>query len=1375
MEKTKILFLTTIKKSIYDNKLVYFTYEEMKISGKNSEYIKTKKIDEINEFYILFNEFDVDKNLLDEKNEENEEYEKGGENKENKRSIKIFLIVSNCSNEDNNRKKYEIIINYQSNKINFIFNLDIGNSTKTKLYDDTRFEKLIIDFNKNFQIFYKEEKKRNNEYDEADYIENLAKDSLAYLEEEKNDIFDINFDIIIFLLIYIKNSKDNNMSISTLLEACNLNKITYDRQNYIYNKEKINEFVKEIFTNLENDQKAWPFNEIQAFENGNDEENQEDENEKENKIEDTKNMNATEIIFIKIILGYYSKFGYLDDMKLFLMNDIIKNKTINVLSLEVKEKYISYSFRENFMKLLDDKGGILEKLKLETNILEYFKLISENFSVLYELIKQVGMKKYNVEFQNINIDTELYDIKEIHKRIIEKEKKNNNYFLNFTPFIQKCIYVFEGARLDKLILLNEFIDEETKCNNSNEITNIKMDLGNKIKSTINIYIEFNSKKYNFFLLEKIPEMNQYLDEKMRFQILRNNNLNSNNKEDANNIFNVIITKKLYNYFDNKKNFFYNIIKNIVGLEYFNYVVQIASEINDLANELYAWVSNNIKSYKKELKIDIKHDLFKVFCYLMNYNQGNKLLKIIQTSINDQKVIDIYLYFLENIITHKLDSDNNNYQNIIEYFFENKNYPKIIPRLLSNSEIKQKEKMKDYIFNKLKNNIITFEEFYSRNITQNIKLLYELKENEFFNDSKYKDYEYTEKTKNIIGKIKLDFENGDLSFQKASAIFNNFVEMKEYDYKFMLLFFGKDENESENFIKLSKSFSNSVSKFHKTIKDLEEIKKYFENFYPNSKQNEILNIDNLIILFKNIKLKLYDEIKTKDEYKNIINYLDEAAKNNKLNKRSLCFKKIYENEKIINQINKLGQKSDKDSETLIMKNTIKKFNNLKTIFEREKIENINDNIKCLLELFYEYNDDKLLYDEIIFLKNYFNIKMNVDEIKTIHLDLKLFALTNKINYILLGLLEIKEIFKENINIDDEEEIFIMINNYLNDIKNENIELKKLDEIISFLKRFNIFLLGEEKTIKLRKTKTEIKKINNIYEKQNNEQLINYSKEAEKQNNDINFNIQNREIFCEFLKLIQNNPESLQFAKSQNEKNAKFLLEFLVESDEKKNLQEKDVHGFIKTIQLLEKILKTKNKFSQLIKLINNAITVPNDANYLGEYINNYIRNFNGIKSLYIDSMDKSGSSSLIIASILTNSLAKVTYNNITIEYYKNNKDKNILDIEALEELRGKAVIMKSYMKINKEQEIALDNNYNNVKIFVDLIQKFKILNNYLYNLYNIGIPEPDNYIISINITEKDINKIIKENKFDYSDIECFMCGKKYKINYLIDHFLISRDE
>ena len=114
-------------------------------------------------------------------------------------------------------------------------------------------------------------------------------------------MFDINFEIVIFLLLYLKNAEDENSNISTLFEAFHLKKITFDRMD-IYKKDDINKFLKDIFNKLEENKEAWPFNEIQKFE--------------KKRIEDLK-MTLTEIKFIEILLGYYSNYGSLEDFKIF--------------------------------------------------------------------------------------------------------------------------------------------------------------------------------------------------------------------------------------------------------------------------------------------------------------------------------------------------------------------------------------------------------------------------------------------------------------------------------------------------------------------------------------------------------------------------------------------------------------------------------------------------------------------------------------------------------------------------------------------------------------------------------------------------------------------------------------------------------------------------------------------------------------------------------------------------------------------------------------------------------------------------------------------------------------------------------------------------
>ena len=65
------------------------------------------------------------------------------------------------------------------------------------------------------------------------------------------------------------------------------------------------------------------------------------------------------------------------------------------------------------------------------------------------------MKKYNVDFHNISIATNIKEINEINKNILEKEKEKNNFFLNFIPFIQNCINLFgKNDELNQLIYLS---------------------------------------------------------------------------------------------------------------------------------------------------------------------------------------------------------------------------------------------------------------------------------------------------------------------------------------------------------------------------------------------------------------------------------------------------------------------------------------------------------------------------------------------------------------------------------------------------------------------------------------------------------------------------------------------------------------------------------------------------------------------------------------------------------------------------------------------------------------------------------------------------------------------------------------------------------
>ena len=145
--------------------------------------------------------------------------------------------------------------------------------------------------------------------------------------------------------------------------------------------------------------------------------------------------------------------------------------------------------------------------------------------------------------------------------------------------------------------------------------------------------------------------------------------------------------------------------------------------------------------------------------------------------------------------------------------------------------------------------------------------------------------------------------------------------------------------------------------------------------------------------------------------------------------------------------------------------------------------------------------------------------------------------------------------------------------------------------------------------------------------------------------------------------------------------------------------------------------------------------------------------------------KSKKYSFIISLILNSSEVNITNKNIIISYIEQDKMREQLNNGEIEELRIKALSMKSYMEKDKNKDILMDSNYLNLKNFVDLIQNFKILNIYLKDLTDLGLPEPENLIINIKIIQKNKNKQSHndndiENNFD---IDCQMIGKNFTLN------------
>ena len=1362
--KTRLFFINSYRNTLLQNHTILFEYNGQKLSDNN--FKKTKLTETKQNFSVCLNELNVDDSWIQEENGQS--------------NIKLYLDVIEIHDDGQKPMKYEININYTKNRANFIFGLKIGNLiNKTSFYQNIEFDQCDIGFNYTFIQFYEYiiKKDLNNS---ADNIECLCQDTIYYLEQKKAERFSLFFEILLNLFIY---SKEKKLDISILLELITKNTIQYEEL-LIFHKNEITDFIKEIFSNLEKDKNAWPFNLIHKYDNGEefeekeDEENEEDikeeekedkeneeeikEEEKEDKQENNNNSNKnkTEIIFMAFLLGYFSKNGTKEDYSLFFSNDLIKKKTIqtlNKINTIKKEIIISDNLRTELMKLCDGKNDIYGKLQIETNLLNYFEIMNEKFFDLSRLLKDFGLKKYKIEFQPIKSNDDIGKINPIHKQILTKENQINDFYLDFNFFIISAIQTFKvNNNLNQIIQIIEFVEDEKKENKnaSKDVSNLEERLKMTMEEMIDSY-DSNKKIVNdTFLLEIIPKMknifSKFSNDK-KFQYLRKVKITSSDKNNLENVFKIIISNNLYEYFKANNNydlFFFNVIKNVSGIEYLYYIIKVIPEKNynlNIIGKIFDWLKNNIKSYSSELKINFQKVLSKFLELLINFKSSkiNEFIELIPKSFSDALVIDFYIYFLEN---NKLD--NNYKEKIINYFLDHtKNIFKtndatIIPYIIS--KVKNDKNLLNLVLDKLKNKVIKEEEFFSNNITDNIKLLNDLKENNFFelNDIQIKD-EYTLNTIKIIKQIKSNFENKNFSYEKASNILDNFINDNEILYKINLLFLSNDKSDSKDKAKiLFVQFKNDVMKIRCEIQNLEDILKYFEEFFKNSKSMEIIQLKELIKSFRRSKLKDFDRLKEMPEYIEIIKQLNNATLYNKL-KNSKCFMNYY-NEEIF--LNNNAQNQEEINEALLLQRALEKFNNLKTIFENDNFENVTENLKFLVEL--ALNGEKNKFEEeISFLKNYFGLLIDEDKLNIIKSNIILFAQIKIINYILLALKELYNLFIEQIIKDENDKILEEIENFLKELSNENIEKKRIEEIIKFLKELNIYITNE----------------NYNEEEKNNNNEIKDSKEP-KENSIIHQNIINRDLFLEFLKLVQNNPEAISFAKSNIDINTKILMDFFVESDDIKNLQEKDVQGFIKTVNFFDKIKREEFKFTEFIKKLNNILTVKNQEDYLGEYINCYIKNFNGIKIFYNEFLNKPEFSSSQISFILNESKITISINNMSIDYF--DRQNKTIKNEGIEGLRGRALIMKSYMKKennNKEKLIDENNNYNKVRIFVDLIQKFKIIKAYLNDLYNIGLPESENYTIYITIVRDSIkvNNSNKNDIYNYSDIDCLMCFNEIK--------------
>jgi hypothetical protein len=218
---------------------------------------------------------------------------------------------------------------------------------------------------------------------------------------------------------------------------------------------------------------------------------------------------------------------------------------------------------------------------------------------------------------------------------------------------------------------------------------------------------------------------------------------------------------------------------------------------------------------------------------------------------------------------------------------------------------------------------------------------DIRDSKYFNELKLS-------CKNILEKL----EKKEINFSQVQKL-NELINNNKLADRIKCLCLGDSIKANEIF----ENIKDNIKKYNKYYSELAKIIRYYNTYFPKSKESDInkykkvqedfneakINICNIII-----NEKIYEEIKNFEDY--------EKSK----------FFQIFYNNIVRNSIN-----NDEDS---IEKKEIEQYEKSKEIFNRCKklFNGENLEISFLKDLLSNFNDDgKCLLKEIIYLKKYFN--------------------------------------------------------------------------------------------------------------------------------------------------------------------------------------------------------------------------------------------------------------------------------------------------------------------------------------------------------------------------------------------------------------------
>ena len=321
------------------------------------------------------------------------------------------------------KKQKNYYNNYESN--NYNIEIDINEKSYLFLFDysliiikeNLSFIKFLFPFqnrqkliNEYFSIFEKfvffiillNSKTKNSLFYE--YYFELSKTLIEHIKKYKEKE-SINIELLIYILIF-SLYKENFFPFTSLIEL-NIN-IDYSNENFnliFSNRDKYLPQVMNLLDILK-------------------------------KINTPNKNNILEIIIIYFIKYNYYNINYLFDDK------EIKDMIIQIFKLEktlfLSEEMLDEKITEIFFNHCPNIEYVLGLLKQNDNYISYLQKINNNSKKIFREVKSLKSLKglFNINFK-VSQQDDSFKLVELHHSILEKEKKENKYFINFTPIIEK--------------------------------------------------------------------------------------------------------------------------------------------------------------------------------------------------------------------------------------------------------------------------------------------------------------------------------------------------------------------------------------------------------------------------------------------------------------------------------------------------------------------------------------------------------------------------------------------------------------------------------------------------------------------------------------------------------------------------------------------------------------------------------------------------------------------------------------------------------------------------------------------------------------------------------------------------------------------------